>query len=68
MSDSGEANLNYLFNAVDEIVSIAKSINFNSIILTTKSTVPVGTGNRIKEIISKENLTEKIQVASNPNF
>ena len=38
MSDSGEANLNYLFNAVDEIVSIAKSINFNSIILTTKNT------------------------------
>lgn len=68
MSDSGEANLNYLFNAVDEIVSIAKTINFNSIILTTKSTVPVGTGNRIKEIISKENLTEKIQVASNPEF
>lgn len=69
MSESGEANLTYLFQAVDSICKLAKDHVFsNKIILTTKSTVPVGTGKKIQEIISSNHLSDYITVASNPEF
>ena len=37
MSDSGEADLTYLFNAVKEIITTAKRADFKSIVLTTKA-------------------------------
>ena len=59
MSDSGEADLTYLFNAVKEIITTAKRADFKSIVLTTKSTVPVGTGRKIKEMIQEAQLSER---------
>ncbi len=61
--DDGKANLQYIFEAAEEI---GKNINDYKLIVT-KSTVPVGTQKKIKEIISK--LTdEPFDVASNPEF
>ena len=68
MSLSGEANLNYLFNAVDEILTVANDATFDSIILTTKSTVPVGTGKKIQAMVDKAGFNQKIFIASNPEF
>ena len=45
----GHADLSFVFNAAEEI---AKSINGYSLIVT-KSTVPVGTGNKVREIIEE---------------
>ncbi|MEK9726808.1 MAG: UDP-glucose/GDP-mannose dehydrogenase family protein, partial [Candidatus Margulisiibacteriota bacterium] len=68
MSASGEANLAYLFEAVNEIIQIAHQTDFESVVLTTKSTVPIGTGQKIKSLIKTAGLSEKINVASNPEF
>ena len=68
MSDSGEADMSYLFNAVSEIIAAAKTTDFDSVVLTTKSTVPVGTGRKIKELVQEAQLSDKILVASNPEF
>ena len=69
MSDSGEADLTYLFNAVEAICDTANVYDFeSSIVLTTKSTVPVGTGKKITQIIKDKRLSEFISVASNPEF
>ncbi|MCS7215168.1 MAG: UDP-glucose/GDP-mannose dehydrogenase family protein [Thermodesulfovibrio sp.] len=61
----GSANLEY----VEEVAkAIAKNIRSYKVIVT-KSTVPVGTGSMIKEII-KKNLEKKVEfdIVSNPEF
>ena len=68
MSNTGEANLDYLFDAVTDIIQKATSTDFNSIVLTTKSTVPVGTGQQIQTLVNNAGLSHKISVASNPEF
>lgn len=68
MSDSGEADLTYLFNAVKDIIATAKGADFERVVLTTKSTVPVGTGRKINAMIQEAQLSDKILVASNPEF
>lgn len=63
--EDGKADLSYIEDAAK---SIAKFIN-NDVIVVTKSTVPVGTNEYIKEVILK-NLKENysIEVVSNPEF
>ena len=68
MSSSGQANLTALFSAVAEIISQAKDTPFESLIITTKSTVPVGTGKKIKTIVAEAGLSNRISIASNPEF
>ncbi|MDR2708813.1 MAG: UDP-glucose/GDP-mannose dehydrogenase family protein [Elusimicrobiota bacterium] len=63
MSQTGEADLTYVFNAAK---MIAKSMNGYKLIVD-KSTVPVGTAQKVKEIISK-NTKHEFDVASNPEF
>ena len=60
----GHADLSFVFNAAEEI---AKSINGYTLIVT-KSTVPVGTGNKVKQIIEKANYKAEFDIASNPEF
>ncbi|WP_353684528.1 UDP-glucose/GDP-mannose dehydrogenase family protein [Thermodesulfovibrio sp. 3907-1M] len=61
----GSANLDYVEEVAKEI---AKNMNSYKVIVT-KSTVPVGTGLKIKEII-KKNLEKSVEfdIVSNPEF
>ena len=61
----GSADLSYVEEVVKEI---AKNLNEYKVIVT-KSTVPVGTSHRIKEIIqAHKNNDTRFDVASNPEF
>ena len=60
---TGQANLEYVKATVK---GIAKALNGHKIIVT-KSTVPVGTADRIKQWIAEET-TQPFAVASNPEF
>ncbi len=62
-AEDGSVNLNYVFTVAEQI---AQNITKKSLIVT-KSTVPVGTGFKIKEIIN-QNTDVNIQIASNPEF
>ncbi|CRK80180.1 UDP-glucose dehydrogenase family protein [Neobacillus massiliamazoniensis] len=61
----GSANLNYVYSAATEI---AESIEKDCVVVV-KSTVPVGTNDKIEELI-KSNLAHnvKVHLASNPEF
>lgn len=61
---TGAADLTYIMEAAKTIAKNAK----NNILIITKSTVPVGTGEKIKNIISKTNPKLKFHIASNPEF
>ena len=63
MNDDGTCNLNYVF---DVAKSIAKSMNSYKVIVN-KSTVPVGTADKVKEVI-RENTAYDFDVVSNPEF
>lgn len=67
--ESGEANLSYVFNVVDEILNwLNKNEDDKHRVLITKSTVPVLTGNRIKEKIESAGCKHRLAVVSNPEF
>ena len=59
----GHADLTYVFAAVRELAKVVPP----GTVLVTKSTVPVGTGDKIAEILAEEG-AEGISVASNPEF
>ena len=60
---SDQVDLKYVFSAVKEIIKASKSKK----ILITKSTVPVGTGDKIEKILKKFR-KKNIEVISNPEF
>jgi UDPglucose 6-dehydrogenase len=60
----GHADLTYVYAAVREL---AKAMT-RPLVVVTKSTVPVGTGDRIAEILAEEGAPEGTSVASNPEF
>ena len=68
MAADGSANLDYIFSAATDI---AENITHDSLVVI-KSTVPIGTGFRVKEhienILLKNNADVKIDIASNPEF
>ncbi len=59
----GHADLTFVFDAVREL---ARHITPGTVVVT-KSTVPVGTGDRIEAILKEEGVTG-VAVASNPEF
>ncbi|MDP6179503.1 MAG: UDP-glucose/GDP-mannose dehydrogenase family protein [Desulfatiglandales bacterium] len=62
---AGSANLEYVYQVAETIGKLMKGYK----ILATKSTVPVGTGNEIKEIVKKNQDQEiPFDVVSNPEF
>ncbi|MBT6136523.1 MAG: UDP-glucose/GDP-mannose dehydrogenase family protein [Rhodospirillaceae bacterium] len=60
----GHADLSYVYAAAEEI---AQAIDGYTVIVT-KSTVPVGTGREVEEIISKTRPSTEFDVCSNPEF
>ena len=59
----GHADLTFVFEAIRELAKIIRP----GAVVVTKSTVPVGTGDRIEEILHEEGVTD-VSVASNPEF
>src|SRR5437763_9917936 len=59
----GHADLTYVFDAVRELAKVIAP----GTVVVTKSTVPVGTGDRIEDILLEEGV-DSVSVASNPEF
>jgi len=62
-SDDGSADLKYLFAACDNLIPFIH----DGLVVVVKSTVPVGTGNKLREYI-KGKTTKKFFVVNNPEF
>jgi UDPglucose 6-dehydrogenase len=60
----GHADLSFVFAAIRDL---ARALERPAVIVT-KSTVPVGTGDRIAEILAEEGAPDGCSVASNPEF
>ena len=60
----GHADLSFVYAAVREL---AKALT-GPVVVVTKSTVPVGTGDEIARILKEEGAPEGCSVASNPEF
>src|SRR6516165_9534028 len=60
----GHADLSFVYQAVREIAPLIKT----TAIVITKSTVPVGTGDEIENILREKRRDADIEVASNPEF
>ncbi|MEN8252932.1 MAG: UDP-glucose/GDP-mannose dehydrogenase family protein [Patescibacteria group bacterium] len=64
--DNGEANLSQVFSVAEKI---AENLKDDYTVVSCKSTVPVGTNRKIKEIISRKiNSSVKFDVVSTPEF
>ena len=59
----GHADLTFVFEAARELAKVIKP----GTVVVTKSTVPVGTGDKIEQILREEGVTD-VSVASNPEF
>src|SRR5215469_819803 len=60
----GHADLSFVYQAVREIAPLLNS----TAVVVTKSTVPVGTGDEIEDILRETRPDAEIQVVSNPEF
>ena len=60
----GHADLTFVFDAVREL---ARALT-KPVVVVTKSTVPVGTGDKIAQILAEEGVPAGTSVASNPEF
>ncbi|MEC7763331.1 MAG: UDP-glucose/GDP-mannose dehydrogenase family protein [Pseudomonadota bacterium] len=60
----GHADLTYVMAAAEEIAKAAKDY----IVIVTKSTVPVGTNAKVREVVAAANPDLDFDVASNPEF
>ncbi len=64
-AENGEVDLSYVFNVIDKIAEVIDSYK----IIVTKSTVAVGTGDKIIErLLSKGVSKEMFDIVSNPEF
>ena len=60
----GHADLRYVYAAVEQIAAAIDGYT----VVVTKSTVPVGTGRRIGEILQQKRPDIEVDIASNPEF
>ncbi|HAE26307.1 MULTISPECIES: UDP-glucose dehydrogenase family protein [Hyphomonas] len=60
----GHADLSYVYGAAEEIAQLMEGFT----VVVTKSTVPVGTGDEVEEIIRKTRPDGDFAVVSNPEF
>jgi UDPglucose 6-dehydrogenase len=64
----GHADLSYVFAAAAEIAETLAQLPTSRTVIVTKSTVPVGTGRRLENILSTRLSAGAFDVASNPEF
>jgi UDPglucose 6-dehydrogenase len=60
----GHADLSYVYGAAREI---ARAVT-GPVVIVTKSTVPVGTGDEVERIVAEVNPDAEVSVVSNPEF
>ncbi len=60
----GHADLSFVFAAAEQVARAAT----RPLVLVTKSTVPVGTGAKLKELVARVRPDLQIDIASNPEF
>ena len=60
----GHADLSFVFSAVEELAGVLKG----PVVVVTKSTVPVGTGDKIAALLKEKGAPDGVSVASNPEF
>src|SRR6056297_3578732 len=60
----GHADLSYVMAAAEEIAKTAKDY----VVIVTKSTVPVGTNRKVRDVVAAANPELDFDVASNPEF
>ncbi len=60
----GHADLSYVYAAVEQVARVLTGYT----VIVTKSTVPVGTGRRVREILAEVRPDLDVDVASNPEF
>ena len=61
---NGHADLSFVYGAAEELAVHLKKYT----VIITKSTVPVGTGRKVAEIVAKVNSTAHFDMVSNPEF
>lgn len=61
----GYANMEYVYAAAEQI---ANNLGGHHTVIVDKSTVPVGTGEQVKEIIQATNPSADFSIVSNPEF
>lgn len=67
--ENQEADLRFVLSVSEQIGrSLANASKDGHYLIVTKSTVPVGTAERIRELVRKEAPNTNIEVASNPEF
>jgi UDPglucose 6-dehydrogenase len=64
----GHADLSYVFAAAGEIAEVLAARPGSRTVIVTKSTVPVGTGRRLENILAQRLPANAFDVASNPEF
>ncbi len=62
--EDGSADLSYVLAAAKEIAQFSTSYK----LIVTKSTVPAGTGQKVKKLVKETNSNLDFSVASNPEF
>lgn len=62
--EDGSCNLDYVYAAVKQVVQAAK----NDLVIVIKSTVPVGTSEKVKTYIRELQPSQRIGVVNNPEF
>ena len=60
----GHADLSFVFSAAEEVAAHLSGYT----VVVTKSTVPVGTGQQVEQVIHKANPDADFHIASNPEF
>jgi len=64
----GSSNLSYYFDAVNHLAKLlAKRADQRRVVIINKSTVPVGTGRQLEEVLKSHNVPN-VGIASNPEF
>lgn len=62
--NNGSADLSFLFSAAEELGAVLSS----SVVIVIKSTVPVGTGKKVAELLKKQRPDLTLELVSNPEF